>query len=1306
MSKNLQPKVSPITIHSNEESGWCLLNISWDRNALCSKYRLKAYTNPNGDDGNSLKVQVNEKKSLRGCIIDRQQDAFLFKYNFIGKRAELYINKSAISMKAAHASIPLLLTGKYGFKDEVEIHLNFEPSPSWDIRIPNSFVTLRPYDDVIAELVLSSDALPGNDAIDVKVERTSSCKDYVRFLDFDIEPFTIQIFPQKETILKIVVIGKKFANGLAEDHNCPFKLETAFAKAELILKLLKGDNRNDYTPNEREVVLNLSKNIKIDSEKDEVVVYTGMTPKPFSFEVKATSFDTTVRQIASNSDLLKVKSKLSFLAKNNQQKLAVEIVPATTASDVDANITIKADYSKPSQKKIVIKTKDSKPSKAKISFDVKLDNDIYYLGQGKIKLGILKICCISDGTNKEQVQHLRFDSNEIRCTLENTFVSIETKRIDLALGEEVCLDVFIEATEDNWRSPLGNTEICFNIDNVSSKSREFQVKKRIPEILDFNFTPLKPYSLVYDETHSNLQIGNLDVSYSSKPNEIKYLHRKNGKFSLTCPILRFGNLQTDQALESGIHSYPVYVELKDDVKKLKKSSDVIILYKDNLEERTFPINAWPILEMSWIDSDGKTNYISIDSKSDTIVAPCHEFPSSLRNQGIQKCFEIIASNIQPIVQNGKRLIISSIKYESSSDFVHVDTADVILANGDTHSIKFAIDYNCLPIPVPKEVKIELSFDDRIIVDENDSVPENGEMNKHIEVIIPLKELIYDNWYSVDLGTTGIVVAKWDYNKNRIGPVVLQDVPNLDDRIEKDDNIISSNTILKCNDNRSNCSVVVSPSLPDWKMCDDVLVSCKFIVGQDHIPHSKEYAERYPDGAELEIGSIKSWETLTPSDIIKFTYKTIFNKIDNSERDKVRKLIVTYPNTYTPVLLGRLRNLIVESGLFPNLQTGDLHLIPESDSVVAYYINKKINDEGIDINPGEIKRMIIYDMGAGTLDLSLIELSNTDGNLKANFIKRIGIPIAGEYFTYLLYKQYEGKWANVNKGLKIYLDKVKRTFTEGAPLQATDETENYVKDKNLQIEIGEELREWISICTDNVFSQLVGEDWKNKVDLIVYSGRGSQFKPIRDAICDSCRDDIYIDESSIQVDELKQCVAHGAILYQQIFQNINRPFNIEHHNTCLNIGVEYTLNKGSKGKFKTCREYEQILGAEDFQEDSKEINGSYFSSYKPKNKDFDFSEDGEVIFYINSLSEDEMKDMINDKKNKKWCFVSTLFSFNTSLLGLNNPKRKKARVHIETDSNNGLFMKVIDLDLNKKATIENIENNDFYRACNWFLKNNE
>lgn len=1297
----------PFTIQANEKSGWCLLNVSWDRKALCSKIHWKAYTNPDGVDVRSLKAHINEKVGLQGCIIDRLQEAFLFKYDFERKRADLYINKGAITIQATHAAIPLLLTGKYGFKEEVLINLRHMPVPLYEINIPRPMFMLHPNDEVIAELVLYSDAFHGGEDINVRVESTASCKDYVRFVDYDKEPFTVQISPLKKTILKIVLIGRNFAKGLTEDHDCSFKLESALFKAEPILKLLKGDNRDNYTPNDGEVVLSLSKNIIVDCNNDDVIAFTGMSSKIINFEVKASSFDTNVQKIVSDNDLVKIKGNISSLMKNIAQNLTIEIVPDATVSELDAKVTLTADYSLPCSKKIRIRTKESKPSSAKLTFIIELGNETYYLGQGKTKLGTLKICCISEGTNKAQVRRLIFDSNEIGCTLEKKFVSIERKMIELSLGEEVSLDVFVEATEENWMGPIGETSISFNINEDTSGSRKFQVKRRVPELLEFSFSPLKPFSLAYDESHSYLQIGDIKTSYSSKPNDIKYLHRVDGKFRLSCPSLHFENSQTYQVLESGTSAYPVYVELRDELSIINDSSDITILYEDNLQTRKCPITAFPIVEMSWIDAQGNKNITSMDSMPSKIIAPCHEFPSILRNQGLQKCFEIIVSNIQPLVQNGKRLEISSIKYVSNSDFVRIDTDDLILANGDKRSIFFVIDYNLVPIPIPEEVKIDLSFEAKIIVDENGLVPENGSVRKCVEVLIPLKELIYDNWYSIDLGTTGIVVAKWDRNENRIGPVVLHDVPNIDDRIEKDDNIISSNTILKCRDDKGNCSVVVSPSLPDWKMCDDVLVSCKFIVGQDHIPHSKEYAERYPDGAELENGYIKSWDTLTPSDIIKFTYKTVFNKIDEKERDKVRKLIVTYPNTYTPILLDRLRILIIESGLFPNLQSEDLHLIPESDSVVAYYINKKIyEDEGIDINPGDVKRMVIYDMGAGTLDLSLIELSNTNGKLKANFIKRIGIPIAGEYFTYLLYKQYEGKWANVNKGLKIYLDKVKRTFTEGGPLQASNETENYVKDKNLQIEIGDELREWISICTDNVFSQLDGADWKDKVDLIVYSGRGSLFKPIRDAINDICGEDIFIDESSIQVNELKQCVAHGAILYQQIFQNINRPFNIEHHNTCLNIGLEYTLNEGHMGKFKVCREYEQILGEDDFQEDNIEVNGSYFSSYKPKSKYFDFSEDGEAIFYITSLSEDEMKELIKDKKNKRWCFVSTLFSFHTSSLGLNNPKRKKACVHIETDSNNSLFVKVIDLDLNKKATIENIENNDFYRACNWFLKNND
>lgn len=1295
---------TPIDIHTKEQSEWQSLGISWEKTALCSKlFNVTAYSRPEGDDAKSLKVRINESKGLNGCEIKSIEEAFRFIYNFAGKKAELSIDKSAIIMKAAHASIPLIVSGNYGFKDEVMIKLTHKPRLICELKVVKPKYIIRPNDETIAELVIKSDAFSGGNSIAVTIEKKSSCDNYVYFHNDNKTSISDIIQPNLQNTYCIDIIGNSFPKGLTEDHNCEIEIKEGNLSSKQILKLLSGESRdrNNCIPKEKEVIVSLGRNLGIECQWDDITVFTGMPPKEFVTEVKANGFDANVTNNNTDCELVTIKGQLSTIKKGATQKLPLMVSPDKEASERECNLTISSDYSISCSKKISIITKESKPSKGEVKMSLCLDE--YYLGQGKATLGKLTIKCVSNCNNKDQVRHLHVNTKDLACSLD-PFVTFESKEIDLALGEEVSVEFYIEATEDSWNLPIGKTKNSIVFDGVE-QSKDIDVKERIPEPMKPEFKPIEPFTLLYDEAKSLLQIGTLETTYTPKPKEIGYLHRENGMFSFNHSSLCFANGNKEQVLESGKKGYPVYLLLNDEDKCV--TSDVSIVYKDNLEEKKTDVIALPILEVSWIDAEKGKIVAPRDTRpiNEQIKAPCHVFSSNLRNQGSQKCFEIVISNRQSIVQKDKRIEVSSISFTSTSDFVTVNTSDIRLDNGITHAfIQFIIDYNRIPIPCPDQVDVRLSFVVKII--EKEGVTSDDRILKaNFNILLPLEELIYDKWYSIDLGTTGIVVARWDYSNNQIGPVVLHDEQSIDDRIEEDDNIISSNTILKCNDGDKNkCKVVVSPSLPDWKFCDDVLVPSKFIVGQDHIPYSKIFAEHYPDGAEFEDGNIKTWKDIAPSDIIKFTYETIFNRIGDADRQEVRKLIITYPNTYTPVLLEWLRKLIIEKKLFPKLKDRDLHLIPESDAVVAYYINKQINGNGIQINRGKPTRMVIYDMGAGTLDLSLVEMTNTGKELKASFINRIGIPIAGEYFTYLLYEQYQGKWAKVNKGLKVYLDKVKRSFDINKPLQSSEETQNYVTDKNVKIEIGKELKEWIEICTDEIFSQLVGKKWVDNIDVVVFSGRGSQFKPIRDAIKAKCnKKNIKIDDTSISTQELKQCVAHGAILYQQIFQNENRPFFIEHHSTSLNLGLEYTkLGEG----FKICRVYDQMLGEEDFQEEDYEVEGSYFSSYKPKSKQFDFSEDGEVIFYLTPFSQDEMNKLIKDRKNKKWCFVSTLFSFHTSLLGLNNSKRKNANVCVETDSNNRLFIKVMDINLNEKATVENIENNAFYNSCNWFLNNNK
>ena len=101
------------------------------------------------------------------------------------------------------------------------------------------------------------------------------------------------------------------------------------------------------------------------------------------------------------------------------------------------------------------------------------------------------------------------------------------------------------------------------------------------------------------------------------------------------------------------------------------------------------------------------------------------------------------------------------------------------------------------------------------------------------------------------------------------------------------------------------------------------------------------------------------------------YSTLFKffilpSIENV--NKVNKLILTYPNTYTPVHLNSLKNIAQK--VFPSIRQGYLQFVGESDAVAAYYMNHWAEYHHKDDNIEDDETVLVYDMGAGTLDITV------------------------------------------------------------------------------------------------------------------------------------------------------------------------------------------------------------------------------------------------------------------------------------------------------------------------------------------------
>ena len=73
---------------------------------------------------------------------------------------------------------------------------------------------------------------------------------------------------------------------------------------------------------------------------------------------------------------------------------------------------------------------------------------------------------------------------------------------------------------------------------------------------------------------------------------------------------------------------------------------------------------------------------------------------------------------------------------------------------------------------------------------------------------------------------------------------------------------------------------------------------------------------------------------------------------------------------------------------------------------TYSLGGFFDEEG---NLKSDENVVIYDMGAGTLDLSLISFKQTgSGIITASIVNKIGIPLAGNYLRYLMYKTLKDK----------------------------------------------------------------------------------------------------------------------------------------------------------------------------------------------------------------------------------------------------------------------------------------------------------
>lgn len=646
--------------------------------------------------------------------------------------------------------------------------------------------------------------------------------------------------------------------------------------------------------------------------------------------------------------------------------------------------------------------------------------------------------------------------------------------------------------------------------------------------------------------------------------------------------------------------------------------------------------------------------------------------------------------------------------------------EIKIQNGeDDYNVPIFIDYP-LWKKTPNNEKIYLTIE---IV---------GHPSKLYKTELTISHLFIDDVYALDFGTTGIVVAKERDGEQEI--VILDDAEGR--RIEKDKEIISSHTMLIANCGDGKSEMMLSPSEPDYYGKTEAkrfrLVPCKFIIGQEKIPYLGDFYDDNTLSKNVKLFGLEDCEIeLAPtenkknnqkaiSSLIGSLYKSIFKRF-SKEAEQIKKLVITYPNTYTIENLESIKSVLSdELGL--NI-AGQITFVPESDAVAAYYFDQKIMREGGFFDEkGNIKseeNVVIYDMGAGTLDLSLISFKQTgDGVITASIVNKIGIPLAGNYLRYLIYKTLKDKEIlNDPEGIK---DNTINDIVEGIKHEYQDSEESIKKirpswyteeQENLKIEdtdtydsiFKESLKDFLTCCSETVLNLLIPKG--EKVDTIVFSGRASQFSSLREKVKESLKKmndkDINVDDLLPTCncgDHLKTCVAIGALKYQSFFNN-NETFRIENKNIYSKIAVVYWGR--SEGKYDVRVNFLIDPQSESW-DDAEFINGTWCKEFCATINVSDHLP-GKKLYYIQtSLDEERIQKLfkkvyLNDSTSQNdlnWAFVNILFKQR-----IVDSKPFEVSLRISKDN------KILDRRIGKALLadtklLENVEDNILYKRSMW------
>lgn len=436
------------------------------------------------------------------------------------------------------------------------------------------------------------------------------------------------------------------------------------------------------------------------------------------------------------------------------------------------------------------------------------------------------------------------------------------------------------------------------------------------------------------------------------------------------------------------------------------------------------------------------------------------------------------------------------------------------------------------------------------------------------------------------------------------------------------------------------SVCLSPTMSMRRYAPDYLLPCmKILVGNEFLPEKNAYLEFpyqriAPNGQVSSVITRDSKHELTSlfrvESVFKESYAALLKYFISpliGNISQVNKLVLTYPNTYTPVHRKILKKIALAT--FPRLRDNYLQFISESDAVAAYYIDNwsKFNPSG---SISDNETVLIYDMGAGTLDITILKKGVVNGKLCVDIMGKLGTGKAGNYLDFII-SQIVSEELNIDRHIVStsvqndeeefttrlnlkYLVKTKikksipnviynedfeiddsigenSTMLDVAPLEfdpailSDDELLRlYISDENDDVDnlvdtgvsihpskiVRHELfKSFIKEVTEDILLQLeeyLGEPLS--IDTIIMSGRSCRLKPLITSLIRSINELSSGRNHFISFNEnsdiSKTAVVDGAMVHMQKFNTENSPVQIVSRRLYASYGIVY---KTLGGKYK-------------------------------------------------------------------------------------------------------------------------------------------